>query len=48
MVVKVRYKKRDGEVNDYYVFVLQPKYKGYFSLFRPKTHYSPSVVKVGW
>lgn len=30
MVAKIRYKKVDGESNDYYVFVLQPKFRTYF------------------
>lgn len=29
-VVKVRYRKADNSMGDYFVFVLQPKYKGYF------------------
>ena len=30
MVAKIRYRKVDGKARDYYVFVLQPKFKTYF------------------
>lgn len=30
MVAKIRYKKVDGTARDYYVFILQPLFKGYF------------------
>ena len=46
MVVKVRYKKRDGEANDYYVFVLQPKYKGYFHCLDLKHITVPQLLKL--
>ena len=29
-VAKIRYKKVDGDARDFYVFVLQPKFKNYF------------------
>ena len=43
MVAKIRYKKVDGESNDYYVFVLQPKFRTYFHCLDLK-HISPPLM----
>lgn len=42
-VAKIRYKKVDGTQGDYYVFVLQPKFKGYFHCLDLK-HIQPSLM----
>jgi len=42
-VAKISYKKVDGTRGDYYVFVLQPKYKGYFHCLDLK-YIQPSLM----
>ena len=46
MVAKIRYKKVDGEARDYYVFVLQPKFKTYFHCLDLKHIAPPQMVKL--
>ncbi len=46
MVAKIRYKKVSGEARDYYVFVLQPKFKGYFHCLDLKHIAPPQMVKM--
>jgi hypothetical protein len=46
MVAKIRYKKVSGEARDYYVFVLQPKFKGYFHCLDLKDIAPPQMVKL--
>ena len=46
MVAKIRYKKVSGEARDYYVFVLQPKFKGYFHCLDLKHIAPPQMVKL--
>ena len=46
MVAKIRYKKVSGEARDYYVFVLQPKFKTYFHCLDLKDIAPPQMVKL--
>lgn len=46
MVAKIRYKKVSGEARDYYVFVLQPKFKTYFHCLDLKHIAPPQMVKL--
>ena len=46
MVAKIRYKKVDGTARDYYVFVLQPKFKTYFHCLDLKHIAPPQMVKL--
>jgi len=46
MVAKIRYKKVDGEAKDYYVFVLQPKFRTYFHCLDLKHIAPPQMVKM--
>ena len=46
MVAKIRYKKVSGDARDYYVFVLQPKFKGYFHCLDLKHIAPPQMVKL--
>jgi len=46
MVAKIRYKKVDGTAGDYYVFVLQPKFKTYFHCLDLKHIAPPQMVKL--
>ena len=46
MVAKIRYKKVDGESNDYYVFVLQPKFRTYFHCLDLKHISTPQMSKM--
>jgi len=46
MVAKIRYKKVSGEARDYYVFVLQPKFKTYFHCLDLKHVAPPQMVKL--
>src|SRR6056300_1236873 len=46
MVAKIRYKKVDGDARDYYVFVLQPKFKTYFHCLDLKDIAPPQMVKL--
>lgn len=45
-VAKIRYKKADGTQGDYFVFVLQPLYKGYFHCLDLKHIPPPQMVKL--
>ena len=45
-VAKIRYKKADGSQGDYFVFVLQPLYKGYFHCLDLKHVPPPQMVKL--
>jgi len=45
-VAKIRYKKVDGSARDYYVFVLQPKFKTYFHCLDLKHIAPPQMVKL--
>ena len=44
MVAKVRYKKVSGDIEEYFVFVLQPKYMDYFHCIDLK-HIKPNVFE---
>ena len=46
MVAKIRYKKVNGDARDYYVFVLQPKFKTYFHCLDLKHIAPPQMVKM--
>jgi hypothetical protein len=46
MVAKIRYRKVDGKARDYYVFVLQPKFKTYFHCLDLKDIAPPQMVKM--
>jgi len=46
MVAKIRYKKVDGDARDYYVFILQPKFKTYFHCLDLKHIAPPQMVKM--
>lgn len=46
MVAKIRYKKVNGDARDYYVFVLQPKFKTYFHCLDLKDIAPPQMVKL--
>ena len=45
-VAKIRYKKVDGTQGDYYVFVLQPKFKEYFHCLDLKSIQPTLMVKL--
>jgi len=45
-VVKVRYRKADNSMGDYFVFVLQPKYHGYFHCLDLKVIAPASMIKL--
>jgi hypothetical protein len=45
-VLKVRYRKVDTTMDDYFVFVLQPKYKGYFHCLDLKVIQPTLMVKL--
>lgn len=45
-IAKIRYKKVDGTQGDYYVFVLQPLYKGYFHCLDLKHIHPSQMVKL--
>ena len=45
-ICKVRYRKVDNSIGDYYVFVLQPKYQGYFHCLDLKAIPRTTMVKL--
>ena len=45
-VVKVRYRKADNTTGDYFVFVLQPKYHGYFHCLDLKVIAPSAMIKL--